>query len=76
MKITGKVGLVLVVLGAIVLLLGFIKFRSRQEVFRIGDFRASTTAERSYPGLRYGGLALVVVGGLLLFGGSGRSGNR
>ncbi len=76
MSAIGKTGLVLVGLGAIALLLGVVKFRSREEVFRIGDLRATTTAEHSYPELRYGGIALLVVGGVLLLGGSKKSGRR
>lgn len=76
MSAISKTGLVLVVLGTIALLLAMIKFKSKQEILRIGEFRATTTSEKTFPELVYGGGALVLVGGVLLFTGSRRSGGR
>lgn len=66
MSAMAKTGLVLVGLGVIALLLGTMKFKSKQEVFSIGEFKASTTTERRIPELCYAGAGLVVVGGLVL----------
>jgi len=66
MSATIKIGWVLVGLGVIALLLGTLKFKSKQDVFSIGDFKASTTTEKTLPELYYAGAGLVVVGGLVL----------
>jgi hypothetical protein len=76
MNIIGKLGLILVGVGAIALLLGLVKLPAKDEWLRIGGFRASTTSTRTYPELRYGGVGLMVVGGLMVAGGSRRSGGR
>lgn len=61
-----KTGVVLLVLGVAALALGVLKFKSREEVFRVGDFRATTTREHRLPALRHAGSGLIVVGGVLL----------
>jgi len=61
-----RIGPVLLVLGLIALIAGSIKFKSREEVFRVGDFRATTTQERTLPTIRYAGVGLILTGGVLI----------
>ena len=44
-----KLGLVLTLLGIVSLVLSIVKFESRQEVFRMGDFQATATTEKTFP---------------------------
>jgi hypothetical protein len=62
-----KLGLALTLLGIISLVLSGVKFESRQEVFRVGDFQATATTEKSFPFFRYIGVAFVAAGCVLLF---------
>jgi hypothetical protein len=71
-----KIGWVLLGLGVALLVIGLVKVRSKREVFRVGGFHASTTAERAHPKLTYAGVGMAVVGGLMVFGGSRRSGKH
>jgi hypothetical protein len=66
MSASTKIGLLLVGLGALALLLGTTKFKSKQEFFSVGGFEASGTKERAIPELRHAGAGLIVVGGLVL----------
>ena len=66
MNATTKIGLILAGLGVLALLLGTMKIKSKQELFSIGDFKASATKERVAPELRYAGAGLIIVGGLVL----------
>lgn len=61
-----RIGPVLLLLGLIALIVGFVKFESREEVFRVGDFRATTTHERTIPAVRYAGVGLMLTGGVLI----------
>jgi uncharacterized membrane protein YidH (DUF202 family) len=76
MSVMMKVGWMLVGLGVITLLLGTMKLKSKQEVFSVGDFKASATTERTHPRLQYVGAGLVVVGGLIVVLGWGRPRGR
>ena len=49
MSVMMKVGWVLAGLGVIALLFGTMKLRSKQEVFSVGDFKASATTEQTHP---------------------------
>jgi hypothetical protein len=42
------------------------KLRSKQEVFSVGDFKASATTEQTHPQVQYAGAGLIVVGGVIL----------
>ena len=53
-------------LGLVVFLLGRAGFEHREEVFRVGDFRASATTKRPMPALRYLGVAMMG-GGAVMF---------
>lgn len=61
-----RFGYALLVLGLIGVILGSIRFKSRQEVFRVGDFRATTTQEKTVPAIRYAGVGLIVAGGAVI----------
>lgn len=63
---TTKIGWVLAGLGVIALLLGTLKFKSKQNVFSIGGFNASSTTEKTVPELYRVGAGLIVVGSLVL----------
>lgn len=76
MSATAKAGLMLVILGVMALLFATMKFKSKEEIFRVGDFRASATTEKRVPELGYAGGGLVGVGGLLLIVGSRKSRRR
>ena len=66
MSVMMKVGWVLTGLGVITLLLGTVKLKSKQDVFSVGDFKASATTERTHPRLQSAGAGLIVVGGLVV----------
>jgi hypothetical protein len=66
MNKTALGGLVLAGLGLIVFLLGGSGFEHREEVFRLGDFRASARTRRPMPALRYLGVAMIG-GGAVMF---------
>ena len=68
-----KAGVAMICLGVLLVVLGGLKFNSRTEVLRVADFRATVTAEKKLPALRYAGIALVAAGGLLIVGGYRRS---
>ena len=59
-------GLVLAGIGILFLILGNTEFNKREEVFRIGDFHASATVPKTYPGFRYVGMACIGGGVVLL----------
>ena len=65
MTVTNKIGWVLAFLGVIALLLGTVKLKTKQDVFSVGDFKASTTSEKTHPKLRNAGIGLIAVGGLV-----------
>lgn len=62
-----KLGLVLTLLGIVSLVLSIVKFEGRQEVFRMGDFQATATTEKTFPVFRYVGVGFVAAGCVLLF---------
>ena len=71
-----RTGWVLLVLGVASLALGTLQFPFKQEVFSIGEFKASTTSERRLPELTYAGAGLALVGGILLLAGGGKRRGR
>ena len=62
MTLRTKLGIVFLVTGLAGLIVGSLRYQSREELFRLGSFSATTTHERSLPTLRYGGLSLMVLG--------------
>ena len=62
-----KLGLALTLLGIVSFVLSTVKFESRQEVFKVGDFQATSTTERTFPIFRYVSVAFVAAGCVLLF---------
>ena len=56
----------LIVLGAISLAYERISYKSREEIFRVGDFRATAVTKKTIPVPRYFGFALLAGGVLLL----------
>jgi len=65
MSVRKKLVVALLLAGLGGLILGSFKYSSREEVFRVGDFRATTTRERSIPVLRYAGIGFMIAGGAL-----------
>jgi len=65
-------GLVLVGLGIVFFLLGGAEFKNQEEVFRVGDFRATATTKQTHPVFRYVGVALIGGGFVLLILGFGQ----
>jgi len=61
-----KLGVALLVAGLSGVILGSMKFESRKEVFRVGDFHATTSYERTIPGLRLAGLGFMLAGAALM----------
>jgi uncharacterized membrane protein YidH (DUF202 family) len=60
-------GLVLAGIGILLLILGNTEFNKREEFLRIGDFHATATIPKTYPALRYLGVACIGGGVVLLF---------
>jgi uncharacterized membrane protein YidH (DUF202 family) len=60
-------GLIIIVLGIICLVLGRVGIQNRQEVFRIGSIRATSTTTKTYPALGYVGYGLLA-GGVIVLG--------
>jgi hypothetical protein len=61
-----SIGLVLTGLGILLLILSMAEFKTRQEVFRVGEFRASATTRKKLPALRYAGGAACGAGVLMM----------
>ena len=70
------IGPLLLLVGFVALVVGSAKFPTREEVFRVGDFRATTTHERTLPAFRYAGVGLILTGGVLIGIGLRRRGSR
>lgn len=66
MKLRTKTAIVLIGLGLVSFALGGLKFSSREEVFKVADFRATTTTKRTFPAFRYCGVSLIAVGGIVI----------
>ena len=66
MNKTSLGGLVLTGLGIVFLVLGRTEFERREEVLRLGDFRATVPTKRTVPAFRYLGVALLGGGVVLL----------
>ena len=58
-------GLLLVAIGILFLVLSMMEFRSKEELFRVGDFSASATTKRTVPALRYVGIGFFAAGVIL-----------
>lgn len=65
MSVRKKLVVALLLAGLSAVILGSFKYASREVVFRVGDFRATTTRERSIPALRYAGIGFIIAGGAL-----------
>ena len=66
MNKTSLAGLVVTGVGIVFLILGNTNFEKREEVLRIGDFRASATVPKNYPALRYIGVGCLGAGVVLI----------
>ena len=66
MSLRTKLGIVFLVTGLAGLIVGSLKYQSREELFRVGSFSTTTTHERSLQTLRYCGLSLMVLGAGLI----------
>jgi len=72
MSVWKKLAVGLLLVGLSALILGSLKYTSREEVFRVGNFRATTTRQRSIPAFRYAGVGFLIAGGALWALGSRR----
>ena len=66
MRINAVAPLALAAIGILLIIAGSMKFENREEVFRVAGFRATVPTKKSYPALRYVGLALLGGGVILL----------
>ena len=55
-------GLALAVVGIVLIVLGFVKFSSREEVLRLGNMSATATTNKTFPAFRYAGVACLAAG--------------
>ena len=62
---TARIGVVLIAVGILSLALSWVKFQTQEEVFRLGNFQATATSEKTIPVLRPIGIALIG-GGMLV----------
>ena len=67
MNKTSWAGIIAIILGIICLFFAQVGIQNKHEVFRVGDFTATTTTTKTYPVLRYVGAGLIV-GGLVVLG--------
>jgi uncharacterized membrane protein len=66
MNIRKLVAIGLIVLGAISLAYKGISYKSREEILRVGEFRATAVTKKNIPIPRYLGFALLASGVVLL----------
>ena len=59
-------GVFLTVLGIVLLILGNVEFKSQEEVFRVGNLSATATTAKTIPAFRYGGIAALSAGIVVL----------
>jgi hypothetical protein len=59
--------IIAIILGIICLFFAQVGIQNKQEVFRVGNFTATSTTTKTYPALRYLGVGLVA-GGLIVLG--------
>ena len=71
-----RIGFILIGLGLIALLIGIGTFKSKQELFSVGGFRATTTSNRSIPEAQYAGIGLLVLGGIIVVAGWRKRGGQ
>ena len=67
MNKTSWAGIIALILGIICLFFAQVGIQNKQEVFRVGNFRATSTTTKTYPKLRYVGIGLIA-GGLVVLG--------
>jgi hypothetical protein len=67
MSRTSWAGIIAIILGILCLFFAQVGIRNKQEVFRVGNFTATSTTTKTYPALRYVGGGLIV-GGLIVLG--------
>jgi hypothetical protein len=62
MNRTSWAAIIAIIVGIICLFFAQVGIQNKKEVFRIGDFSATTTTTKTYPVLRYAGIGLIVAG--------------
>lgn len=67
MNKTSWAGIIALIMGIICLFFAQVGIQNKQEVFRVGNFTATSTTTKTYPALRYVGLGLIA-GGLIVLG--------
>ena len=67
MNKTSWAGIIALIIGIICLFFAQVGIQNKQEVFRVGNFTATSTTTKTYPTLRYVGAGLIA-GGLIVLG--------
>jgi hypothetical protein len=67
MNKTSWAAIIAIIVGIIFLFFARVGIQNKHEVFRVGDFSATTTSTKTYPALRYVGGGLII-GGLIALG--------
>lgn len=67
MNKTSWAGIIILILGIVCVFLAQVGIQNKREVFRFGDFSATSTTTKTYPRLRYLGGGLIV-GGVIVLG--------
>ena len=60
-----RAALRILLVGVVLFVVGSIRFEERRELFRVGEFGASVPVARTFPMLRYLGLAGMLAGGAI-----------
>jgi hypothetical protein len=63
-RLTGAI--VLICLGIVCLFLGNVEFKTREEVFRLGNLSATAATAKTIPAFRYVGIAALAGGFVVL----------
>jgi hypothetical protein len=67
MNRTSWAAIIAIILGILCLFFAQVGIQNKHELFRVGDFTATSTTTKPYPALRYVGGGLIV-GGLVVLG--------
>lgn len=66
MNRTSWAGVIAIILGVVCLLFAQVGIQNKQEVFRVGNFTATSTTTKTYPAFRYIAAGLMVGGTVAL----------
>jgi hypothetical protein len=66
MNKTSWAGIIALILGIVCVFLARVGIQNKEEVFRVGNFTATSTTTKTYPALQYVGGGLIVGGAIVL----------